>query len=76
MLMPNKRFVPTRHFFRFEKGKISKAFIKSNHFLNYYFRAGSLKVMTPAEYNGLLSGLDIQTELDLGFNFTVRNDTV
>lgn len=30
--------------------------------------------MTPGEYNGLLSGLSIQTELDLCFNFTARYD--
>lgn len=48
--------------------------IKSYLFLNDYFSAGSREVMTPGEYNGLLSGLDIQTELDLCFNFTVRND--
>lgn len=73
MLRPNTRFVSMRLFFRFQKAKTSKALIKSS-LLNYYFRDGSLKVMTPGEYNGLLSGLDIQTELDLSFNFTVRND--
>lgn len=45
---------------------MTEAFIRSYLFLNYYSSADSLKVMTPGEYNGLLSGLDIQIELTSG----------